>query len=45
VIALHVHRVPSTWHGRAVDLALRVIGTRFFTRDLRETVKRIEAAS
>jgi hypothetical protein len=45
VIALHIHRNPTTARGRFVDVALRVIGTRFFTRDLRETIRRIEAAS
>jgi len=44
LIALHIHRNPTTAKGRLVDLALRVMGTRFFDRDLRATVARLEAA-
>jgi len=43
VIDLHVHRNPTTTKGRLVDLALRVIGPWFFRRDLRATVRRLEA--
>jgi hypothetical protein len=43
-IALHIHRNPTSAKGRFVDLALLVLGRRIFGRDLRETVKRIEAA-
>jgi hypothetical protein len=43
-VALHIHRQPTSLKGRFVDLALRVIGNRFFTRDLRATIAKIEAA-
>ncbi len=44
VIDLHVHRNPTTAKGRLVDLALRVMGNRFFRRDLQATVARLEAS-
>jgi hypothetical protein len=44
LVALHIHRNPTTPRGRLLDLVLRVIGNRFFVRDLRNTVRQIEAA-
>jgi len=43
-VALHIHRNPTSLRGRFLDLALRLVGKRFFDRDLRHTIAAIEAA-
>jgi len=43
VVALHIHRQPTSLRGRLLDLALRLVGKRFFARDLGHTIAEIEA--
>jgi hypothetical protein len=44
-IDLHIHRNPTTVRGRLLEPVLRLIGNRFFDRDLRDTVKQLEATT
>ncbi|OLB79369.1 MAG: hypothetical protein AUI14_10445 [Actinobacteria bacterium 13_2_20CM_2_71_6] len=43
-IDLFIHRQPNSLKGRFVDVALLLLGKRIFGKDLRDTVRKIEAA-
>ena len=41
-VDLTIQRVPSTPRGRVLDVLLRLGGSRFFARDLRRSLRRLE---